>query len=33
MDANKIVECLRATLHPDTREEAEKQLSEVILKT
>ena len=29
MDVNKLVEVLRATLQPDQREEAERQLNEV----
>lgn len=29
MDINKLVDVLRATLQPDQREQAEKQLSEV----
>jgi hypothetical protein len=33
MDINKLVDVLRATLQPDQREEAEKQLSEVRMAT
>lgn len=29
MDINKIIDCLRATLNPDTQSEAERQLVEI----